>query len=132
MFEVKLRVNFFDADPAGILFFGNIFRLAHQAYEIFLTQILPDIDYFNNKVLLPIVHSNADYKIPIKAGEVVKVKLFVSQLRKSSFELTYLFYSGEHLKAIVQTVHVAVNKKEFKKIELPEALKNSLEKYLQI
>ena len=33
IFTGQIQVQFKDADSSGILFFGNIFSLAHQAYE---------------------------------------------------------------------------------------------------
>ncbi len=129
MFETKLRINFFDTDAAGILFFGNLFRLAHHAYELFLEKISPRRNFFDDQVLLPIVHSEADYKAPLKAGDVTNVKLFVSKLGESSFELTYQFFCEGILKAQARTVHVSVDKEKFKKISLPSDLKNSLMKY---
>lgn len=123
MFAVKKRIDFYDCDPAGILFFGRIFNLAHHAYELFLEENSGGKNYFADKnILLPITHTEADYKSPIKAGEVVTIELSVSILKSSSFELSYKITNNGTLCAEVKTVHVCINKSDWKKCELPEEL----------
>ena len=33
MFTIKRKINFFDCDPAGIIFYSRIFEFCHSAYE---------------------------------------------------------------------------------------------------
>jgi len=131
MFTKNLRINFYDTDAAGILFFGNLFKLAHQVYELFLEEISPERNFFDDELLLPIIHSEADYKAPLKAGEKIEVQLFVSKLKSSSFELTYLFLSNNTLKASAKTVHVSVDRQKFQKVNLPAQLKKAFNNYTQ-
>ena len=124
MYTTKLRTNFFDADPAGILFYANIYRLAHAAYEEMIKSwgIGEDV-FFSPEFAMPIIHSEADYKHPIFAHEELTVNISASQLKKHSLELSYFFYCNGELKAAVKTVHVFVDKKQMKKIEIPEPLR---------
>lgn len=127
MKKYEERINFYDCDPAGILFFANIFRLAHKSYEQFLSEISPERNFFDDdSVLLPIIHSEADYLKPLTAGSDVTVEVTASVVKKSSFELTYNISKGETLYGSVKTVHVAVDKKSFAKTELPPELKMNL------
>ena len=51
MYSYTTRVNFFNADGAGVLFFGNIFRIIHSAYEEFMYDAGFKRNYFiNNKL----------------------------------------------------------------------------------
>ncbi len=126
MFKFKRKINFYEADSAGILFYGNIFRLIHEAYEDFLQKI--ENDYFvNGNIVLPIVHAEADYFIPLKIHEIIEINLNVSKLQNRSFELSYEILNGEGKTAAkAKTVHVCVDNKDFQKTDLPEDLKGLL------
>lgn len=131
-FSVKRRVNFYDCDPAGILFFSRVFDFTHSAYEQLIQSIDKQEDYWSNeKYVVPIIKSESTYIKPMKYGDEININVCVSELRTSSFELRYNMVSGEgDLLCIVKTVHVFVDKKSWKKIEIPEYLKNGLENYL--
>ena len=123
MYTTKIRTNFFDADPAGILFYANIYRLAHLAYEEMIKSWgIAENVFFSPDFAMPITHSEADYLRPISAHEELTVNINSTKLKKRSFELSYFFYSNGELKAKVKTVHVFVDKKEMKKIAIPEPL----------
>ncbi len=131
MFESKKIVAFFDADPAGIMFFGNMFRHIHSVYEEFLSYVHPEKDYFNHKKLVfPIIHTEADYSTPFYLHEEMTIKIHVSKLKTSSFEISYNIYGKNNkLKATAKTVHVCVKKTDMHKCELPIELTSYLQKF---
>jgi YbgC/YbaW family acyl-CoA thioester hydrolase len=122
MFSAKVKVYFYDADPAGIIFYASLFKFVHAAYEDFMRSLDTERDYFFDKdYILPIIHAEADYVRPIKVGDELRIDVVVSLLKNSSFELSYKFYKADGVfTAIAKTVHVCVLKEEFKKIELPK------------
>lgn len=128
MFEYNSRINFYNCDPAGIIFYGEVFKFAHSAYEMFLQHLLPETNYFNHPdVILPIIKANAEYINPLRQGDEIKITVSVTRLLEKSFELTYNIYNKENnLCVIVETVHVCLSKSEFKKIPLEEKLKEKL------
>lgn len=127
MFTTKVRVYFYDADPAGIIFYANIFRFAHVAFEDFIRSQVIERDYFFDRdYALPVLHTEADYSRPIKVGDELRAEVFISQLRKSSFEVCCRFYQNDQFAASTKTVHVCVSMKKFEKIELPDDLKKIL------
>lgn len=131
MFNTECKVNFFDADPAGIIFYASLFKFSHAAYEELLKSLKTERDYFfDSELVLPIVHAEADYLKPIKAGDILNVNVHVSRLLKSSFELTYTFELPDRsIAAKAKTVHVAVSKNSFTKAYLPEDLYSGLSKH---
>ncbi|MGE5351213.1 MAG: acyl-CoA thioesterase [Acidobacteriota bacterium] len=128
MFRTEIKINFFDCDPAGIMFFGNIFKITHSAYEEMLQKGDLKRDYFkDDQYALPLVHSEADFLRPILPGEKVVVKLSVSVLRESSFELSYEVMNPKgEVCARVKTVHVSVTRSNWQKTPLPHDLKECL------
>ena len=131
MFRKKLRLSFYDCDPAGIIFYASIFKLAHSVYEQFLSEIVPERNFFFDKeYVLPIIHSEADYLKPLRPFDEVEIELKVVDLRDSSFELNYIFFIDNVSYAEVKTVHVCVRKENFNKEKLPEALTKGLGRHL--
>lgn len=131
MFTANVKVYFYDADPAGIIFYASIFKYVHAAYEDFLRSLSTERNFFFDRdYILPIMHAEADYVRPIRVGDELRVEVNVSLLKNSSFEITYRFYKDNEFTAMAKTVHVCVLKEKFEKIELPkdfyEQLKNHL------
>lgn len=128
MFTTTVKIYFYDADPAGIIFYASLFKYVHAAYEDFMRSLHTQRDFFFDKeYVLPIMHAEADYVKPIKVGDELRVDVVVSSLRESSFELSYKFYKADNqFTAIAKTVHVCVLKDEFKKIALPEDIAGKL------
>ena len=117
MFIFKKKINFYDCDPAGIFFYGKIYELCHSAYEAMIESFNLNDDYWNNeKYVVPIIHSEAFYHKPIKYAEEITVEINITQLKSSSFELTYLCKNEKGEKCTkVKTAHVFVDKKTWKK-----------------
>lgn len=128
MFQTDKKVYFYDADPAGIIFYASIFKFAHYAYEDLMRSLNLDKNYFfDDEVILPIIHAQSDYFSPIKVGEKLIISVTISQLRDNSFELSYKFTDvNDIIRASAKTVHVCVDKKTFKKIHIPEQLLEKL------
>jgi len=120
MFKVKRKINFYDCDAAGVLFFARIYELCHSAYEELIESFNLEEDYWNNEdYIVPIIKSEASYHKPLRYGEFVIIEIKVSQLKNSSFELNYECKNEKgEVTNKVRTVHVCVEKKTWKKIEL--------------
>ncbi len=128
MFETQVDVRLYDTDAAGIVFFANYFRIAHDAYQAFMKSIGHGLDRIirQSDYLLPIVHAEADYKKPLVLGNTVKV-FMKGQVKDASFVVFYTLMDGGGITvAQLQTVHVAMDKKTGKKMALPEEIKKGL------
>ena len=132
MITSKKKINFFDCDPAGILFYGNIFFFCHSAYEELIASFKFETNYWQNEdFVTPIINTNAEYIKPFKYGDSVNVELVVTDLRNSSFELSYkCLNQSNEVCALVKTVHVFVDKKSWKKVELISEIKDGLTAHL--
>lgn len=133
MYSVSTKVKLHYTDAAGVMFFGNYFKLIHDVYEDFLDSFgfnLGDI-IDNSDYLVLIIHSEADYRQPIRAGQLVNVAIVVNKIKNSSFVLNYTLTNDKNEKvANLQTVHVAIDKANGKKISLPDKFRAQLEKHL--
>ncbi len=131
MFSTKIKTRFFEADPAGIIFYANIFNYIHSAYEDFISKLKLNF-FYNSDLIFPILHAEADYHATINFGEILTINIEVTTLKKSSFELNYKIYNSKKVHvASAKTVHVCVSRSNFKKKELPEQLVKKLYKYFK-
>jgi len=132
MFQYKRRINFYDCDPAGILFYGRVYMICHEAYEIMLESFnLKDNFWTNKNFVVPIIHSEAKYRKPLLAGETALIEISVTILKDSSFELTYLIKNDKNeITNNVRTVHVFLNKSDWKKSKIDKDIKEKLKEHL--
>jgi len=131
MFTVKKRINFYDCDPAGILFYARLFELNHSVYEQMIDSLKLKDDYWQSRAfVVPILKTNGEYIKPVKAGDLISVSLSVTLLKENSFELTYeWFNSNGDLAAKARTVHVILDKVTWKKIKIPEEIRIALQSH---
>ena len=132
MYKSKNYIKLPDTDAAGILFFANYIKLAHDVYEAFMAEVGFSLKYIINdaEFFLLIAHTEADYKIPLKLGENYSVNLKVEKIGRTSFVLKYDFFnSNDELSAIIKTTHVTVDKNSNQPDHIFEKLKSKLEIY---
>lgn len=110
MFEHTLRVRFQDCDPAGIAFFGKLFEYCHEAFEDFLrSRGAPLDELLRSGLAAPIVHVDADFKKPLRHGDLVRVRIALGKLSARSFRLEYeLLNDSGTLLARVALVHAGM------------------------
>ena len=123
IYQTKIKLH--DTDAAGILFFSNQLKIAHDAYESFFEHIgfcLAEIIQKEN-FFLPIVHSETDYKTPLAVGDLVEIQTAVAHVGTTSFTLSYKILNvAQDVVGNVKTVHVSIDKKTRQKIPLPSKL----------
>lgn len=131
MFTGKRRINFYDCDPAGILFFAKLFEISHSVYEEMIDSFKLNLNYWNSeKFAVPIIKANGEYFRPINPGDEMKINLSVTLLKENSFQLTYEWLNSDgEMAASARTVHVFVDRSKWKKISIPEEIGKKLESH---
>lgn len=130
MFETKTIIKLHDTDAAGVTFFVNYFRIAHTAFEALMHSVGFGLDYIigSAEFLILIARAEADYMRPLRLGDKVTIRIKTESVGTNSFVLEYQFRdSNGRQAAVVRTVHVNIDKKTGKKLELPEKLRIGLE-----
>lgn len=124
-YTVKLH----DSDAAGVVFFANLFRIAHDVYEQFLKQMGYRFSerFAAGDFIIPIAHAEADYLHPLRVGDTVEIAASVTEIGERSFALQFRFTAEDgRLLARVKTVHVAVDGRTFRPTPFPEEFKKRL------
>ena len=130
-FTQTLHVRMYDTDAAGILYFGNQFRFAHDTFESMMDtegwnfQRLFEVESF----IFVIVHAESDYLGPLHVGDTIEVIAKVSHIGNSSFTLDYGIYKADTLVGRAKTVHVCLDKITRAKQAIPASFHPVLAKY---
>ncbi len=124
LYKTKLCTRIHDIDAAGVVFYARYFYYAHNAYEDWLNSRQSNISrLLDSGRILPIVHTEADFKAPIGLNEDIVIKLFLTEKKEHSFVLEYQFYNTQdQLKAAIQTVHVCLDVNSKSKATIPTEL----------
>lgn len=131
-FQTQVTISFDQADPAGIMFFGEIYRCAHRAFEQFVLQAgFTWSEYFRTPDwLIPLRHSQADYLAPLLPGQTYQVTIYLTRLSQGTLQVQYDFTQGSKLHAQVQTVHTYLNARTKEKTAMPDQHRQRWEQYL--
>jgi 1,4-dihydroxy-2-naphthoyl-CoA hydrolase len=123
-FTVRLH----DIDAAGVMFFGHLFRHAHDAYESAMAGLgLPLERLIGAGVRLPLVHAEADYRQALRQGDEIRVEVACATLGGSAFTLGYRFFdAGGALRATARTVHVHLGPDGGSSAPLPPDIRSAL------
>ena len=132
-FRSQLKIRFGDIDHAGIVYYPRFLHYFHVALEEFFGQEL-GIDYpiliNEHRIGLPTVHLETDFSRPLRYGDRIEVEVSVSKIGKTSITFGYsVFKQGEDKPWVVgHNVVVCLDMNTFKKIDIPNWLRQRLEK----
>lgn len=126
---MHFTVAFDDTDAEGIVFFGNYFRMAHRALEKYLPLIdIPWAEWFKSPEYgCPLVHAEADFTSPMRAGDPYLAKLTVKEVGNSSVHFQYEFSRDGKITAKLLTSHVFMDRKKREKMDIPQSIRARLE-----
>lgn len=129
MFTHQTTIRLHHTDAAGLLFFAEQFKLAHDAYESFMESIgyafAPLLR--SSTYLLPIVHAEADFGAALSTGDKITIQVVAERIGDTSFTLGYtLLRNGAEMVGTVKTVHVLIDKRTGQAITLLPELREKL------
>lgn len=135
MHRYCFSVQLSSVDRAGVLFYPELFRHAHDAYETFMAQLGQDLPgIFDAADLhIPVVHAEGDYLHPLKHGETVEVTVTPNRVGNTSFTIDCLFADGNgRAAAKVRSVHVCIDPLNRKPTDIPTVLYKKLSACLEV
>ena len=131
-FSYQTKIGLHHTDAAGILFYSQIFNLAYEAFDAWLEQLGVGVAWIirESDFLFPYVHAEADFLDGLRVGDETTIELSIERIGVSSLTLNCDFFVGGKKTARVQTVHAAIDKATHQKINLPFALKNAFQAFI--
>ena len=101
-FTYKRRIAFHETDAAGVVYFGNYFRLAEEAETHALASLGSIVT--RDGYLYPRVHAEADYLAPLHFFDEVAVHCCIVRMGSSSVHWKFEITGPCGLCAVVQTI----------------------------
>lgn len=126
--ELPLRLQ--DIDGARVIFFTRPLEYFHDL----MMEFLSDRGYPFAEVveqgewLMPLRHTEADYRAPLRMGDRVRVELVRVDMDETEIAFGYRMVrlSDNRVAAVGQTIHVCVDAKAFRRMPFPEEVRAAL------
>ena len=127
------RVHFHECDPAGIVYFAHIFTFCHEAYEELVRAGGQPIEtLIGSAVVYPLRHVEADYRAPLRLGDLITIRVSLAKLSERSFQVVYAIADqAGGLLATSASVHVAVERATMRPTAIPPEVRAVLAPHLE-
>ena len=127
------RVHFHECDPAGIVYFAHLFTFCHEAYEELVRAGGQPLETLvGGAVVYPLRHVEADYRAPLRLGDLVTIRVSLAKLSERSFQVVYAIADrAGALLATSAAVHVAVERATMRPTAIPPEVRAVLAPYLE-
>ena len=131
---LKRKVRFGDCDSAGVIHFHNLLRWAHESWEESIDiygiphqDIFPDVNFHENKIILPIVNCEANFLSPIKIGDLLSIKILPKKINNHLFQVNTNFFKDDIKVAEGKIIHCSLDLDSKLKVKLPDQLERWIE-----
>jgi YbgC/YbaW family acyl-CoA thioester hydrolase len=137
VFTSTRKTRFSDTDAAGIVFFGNVYAMAHDAYEDLVAHLgFTWQEWFDNKIWgVPIRHSSAEYFRPLRPGYECQIEIRIDKIGETSLTLHYKFTIASEVCCEVRIVHSFISRNngsgKIAKTPIPSNVRERLMAYQQ-
>jgi 4-hydroxybenzoyl-CoA thioesterase len=131
-FVRELPVRFPDVDFARVVYFPRFFDYCHRVFEDFFAAEV-GMPYprmlQERKVGYPSVHASADFKKPLRFGDVVRVEMITEAVGRKSITSRYLLSTGGVACAELKIVTAPVDMERFIGLEVPDDVRAAFERF---
>jgi YbgC/YbaW family acyl-CoA thioester hydrolase len=132
-FATQIRVRFGHVDPAGIAYYPRIFEYIHAVTEELWEQhvgVRYDHLIQERKLGFPLVHSEVNFRRPLRFGDRPIVRVSCFQLGTASLGLNFIFEQNGEVAIEARMTTVCVNLVDMKSRPIPQAWRAKLEELL--
>lgn len=133
-FSTVLQVRFGHVDPAGIAYFPRIYDYLHDVFEEVWEEHVGQRYYhllLERRIGFPLVHSDVDFKSPLRFGDRPVVSVTCTRLGRSSMTLRYRFSLGDRHLLEARMTTVCTDLREMKPIPIPAEFRRRFEAILE-
>ncbi len=128
-YETEVKVRFGDVDAAGIAYFPSIFDMIHRVFED-MWEFHVGVAYSDlikrQGLGFPLVHTDVDFKSPLRFGDCARVVVACEKLGRSSLGLRYQFFLGEVLALDAHMTTACIDMARLKSCVIPDMYRDSL------
>lgn len=133
-YNTVIQVRFGHVDPAGIAYFPRIFDYVHDVFEEVWEMHVGTRYYhllLDQKVGFPLVHSDVDFRRPLRFGDRPVVSVTCFKLGRTSLGLRYRFMMGDTVHVEARMITVCTKTDTMKPMEIAPAFRARFEAILE-
>jgi len=120
-FIARVRVRFADTDAEGVVYYGSYLTYFEVArVELLRSLGLPVSEVAKRGVAFPAVAAECRYRRPGRVDELLDVRLWLGERRRSSFGFLYEVRRGDELLVSGSTTHACVDLRSGRPIRHPD------------
>ena len=131
-FETDKLIRFHHCDPAGIVFYPQYFVLFNELVEDWFNGGL-GMDFGNfhavDRLGVPMAHIECDFLSPSKVGEVLRFRLAVKKIGKSSLTLAVDARAGDKVRVRATLVVVLASLDAHRPVPFPAEFREKLARF---
>lgn len=133
-FVLQQQVRFGHVDPAGIAYFPRIFDYIHEAFEE-LWEVHVGARYYQliqeRRLGFPLVHSEVEFKSPLRFGDRPLVRVSCFHLGRSSIGLRYVYSLDDTVCLEARMTTACVDLDSMESIPIPAPHRERFEEILE-
>jgi len=132
VFDRTVRVPFSACDPAGIMFFPQVFLLFQDHVEHWITDAL-GVRYAEllgpRRVGLPSVRWESDFRAISRMGDAIIVRLRVERLGEKSLTLNFAVVGADGVRVEARQVIVCTSLDTHRSMSFPDDLRAAITRF---
>ncbi len=129
-FETMFQVRFGHVDPAGIAYYPRIFDYLHDVFEELWEDHIGERYYhllLDQHIGFPLVHSDVDFKKPLRFGDRPLVRVTCYRLGRTSVGLRYRILMNDELYVEARLITVCADPRTLDTIPIPQRFRDKFE-----
>jgi 4-hydroxybenzoyl-CoA thioesterase len=134
VFSIDRKIRFSHCDPAGIVYFPNLFDMINSAVEDWFGDVIGlsfQAMHLEQRIGFPIVDTRCQFVRPCHLGDVLVVELAIARLGRSSIEFTIRGRVGDEEKFRADHKVALVSLDTFRSMAIPEELRVKMQPFVQ-
>ena len=132
-FESSKQIRFHHCDPAGIVFYPQYFVLFNETVEDWFNQGL-GVDFASlhseHRLGVPLAHVECEFLAPSTIGDLLKFRLSVARMGRSSITLAIAGMVGEEPRIRATLVLVLASLETRRAVALPADLRAKIQLFV--
>ena len=133
-YTTTFAVRFGHVDPAGIVYFPRIYDYIHDVFEDLFENHVGERYYhllLERKIGFPLVHSEVDFRHPLRFGDRPEAHVTCFRLGQSSLGLRYVIRRNDEVCIEARMTTACVHTKKMKSQPIPAEFRARFEEILE-
>jgi 4-hydroxybenzoyl-CoA thioesterase len=134
VFSIDRKIRFSHCDPAGIVYFPNLFDMMNAVVEDWFGEVIGlsfQTMHLERRIGFPIVDTHCQFVRPCHLGDILAIELAIARLGRSSIEFAIRGRVGEEEKFRADHKVALVSLDTFRSMAIPDDLRAKMQPFVR-